>query len=188
MREALEQWIPKSEADVTGSLIGSPTSGLLIPKKGSSPRMRRLAGIAIAILAIAWPAYLLTSIERAVSGVRGANSPSADPAPSPTVPVDPSFQAALAQLEAAVAASGRSRDLDAPVAKIRSAAQIGDRLGVSEQLLVMRNKVQALLQEGEMRRAEAEPLLAGVFGVELQLGKVVPPVPLNPSPSPLNKP
>lgn len=184
MQEALERWVPKSETDSTGSLTGSPTSGLLIPKKGSSPRMRRLAGILIAILAIAWPAYLLMSIERAVPGATNTNSPSPASSPSPTVPVDPSFQSALAQLEAAVAVSSRSNDLESPVAKIRSAAQIGDRLGVSEQLLVIRDKVQSLLQEGDLRRAEAEPLLAAVFAVELQLGKVVPPVPLNPPPSP----
>jgi serine/threonine protein kinase len=186
MREALEQWVPKSEADATGSLTGSPTGGLLVPRKGSSPRMRRLAGILIAILAIAWPAYLLMSIQRAEPGATSTKAPTPAPSPSPTVPVDPAFQASLAQLEAAVAASGRSRDLEAPVAKIRSAAQIGDRLGVSEQLVVIRNKVESLLQEGDLQQAEAESLLAAVFGVELQLGKVVPPIPLNPSPSPLS--
>lgn len=185
MREDLEGWLPKSDLDATGSLIGSRTSGLVVGKKGTSPRRRRFAGIVIGILAIAWPVYILMSIQGAVPGEGSTSSPTPAPSPSPTVPVHPAFQAALAQLEASVSASSRADDLQPEVSKIRSAAQTGDRLGVSEQLLIMRNEVQTLLQEGDLRQPEAGTLLSAIFGVELELGRIVPPNQLDGSPAPL---
>jgi hypothetical protein len=101
------------------------------------------------------------------------------------VPVDPLFQAALAELEAAIAQTGTSEDLEPAAIKVRTAAETGDRLGVSEQLVFLRNQVQALRQTGELPEPSAERLLAAIFGVDLQLGKVIPPSPLSPiSPSP----
>ncbi len=187
MRQDLEEWIPDSEAGSTGSLIGSRTSGLLVRRRGTSPTFRRLAGTLIAVLAIAWPAYVLMSIQRAVPDEGSTSEPApAEQSPSPTVPVHPSFQAALAQLETAVAASPEPDGLQPELSKIRNAAQVGDRLGVSEQLLVMRDDVQALLQGNDLSEPEAQALLAAIFGVELELGKIVPPTPLNPSPEPLD--
>jgi hypothetical protein len=99
------------------------------------------------------------------------------------VAVDPAFQAALVELEKAVAETGDSENLEPAVTKIRMAAETGDRLGVSEQLVFMRNQVQALRGD-ELSEPLAERLLATIFGVDLQLGKVIPPVPLSPTPSP----
>jgi serine/threonine protein kinase len=186
MRHDLQEWIPRFEADATGSLIGSATSGLIVPRKGSSPGLRRFAGILIALLAIGWPAYLLMSIEGALPGQTSTSSPApTKAAPSPTVPVDPAFQAALAQLEAVVGVTGSSTDFQSELSRIRSGAQMGDRLTVSEQLLVMRNEIRELQQTEDLPEAEAQNLLAAVFGVELQLGKIVPPTPLNPTPAPI---
>lgn len=187
MRQDLEEWIPNSEAGSTGSFMGSRTSGLIVRRKGTSPTFRRLAGTLIAVLAIAWPVYVLMSIQRAVPGQGSTSGPApAAQSPSPTVPVHPLFQAALAQLEAAVAASPEPDGLEPALPKIRNAAQVGDRLGVSEQLLVMRDDVQVLLQENDLSKPEAEPLLGAIFAVELQLGRIVPPTPLNASPAPLD--
>jgi serine/threonine protein kinase len=184
MRQALEEWLPWSEAAETTSLR-SPTSGLLVGKKGSSPARRRAAGVFIAILAIAWPAYIMMNIGRnGPNGAMPSQSPSPSVQPSPTVAVDPLFQAALAELEAAIAQTGTAEDLGPAATKVREAAETGDRLGVSEQLVFMRNQVEALRQTGELPEPSGERLLAAIFGVDLQLGKVVPPTPLSPAPSP----
>jgi serine/threonine protein kinase len=184
MREAMEEWLPQSEAEDTASLMGSPTSGLIVGRKGSSPARRRAAGVFIGILAIAWPAYILLGIGKGTPNQAiPSESHSPSVVPSPTVPVDPAFQAALVELEKAVAETGDSEDLKPAVIKIRMAAETGDRLGVSEQLVFMRNQVQALRGD-ELPEPLAERLLATIFAVDLQLGKVIPPVPLSPTPSP----
>ena len=183
MRRELESWIPRSEIEETGALTGSPTYGLVVGKKGGSRALRRLAGGFILLLAVAWPAYVLLSIDRA-GPPKAEASPSPQANPSPTVPIDPLFEAALAQLEAVIVQTQTSQHLQPAAQKIRQAAQAGDRLGVSEQLAFLRNQVQSLRQENRIPQPAADILLAAVFGVDLQLGRVVPPSPPPVSPSP----
>jgi len=181
MRQALEAWVPRSEMESTGSIVGSETSGLRIGRKGRSRSGGRLAGAFILVLAIAWPAYVLISIERAVPE-RAEASPAAPVQEPPRVPVDPAFDLALVQLETAIVETGTAAELQEAAQKIRSAAEVGDRLAVSEQLAFLRNQIQSLRQEGQLPEESAGRLLAAVFGVDLELGKVIPASPAPPPP------
>lgn len=181
MRQSLENWIPDAESDDTGSLMGSSTRGILIGRKGFRGS-RVLAGIVIVFLAIAWPAYVLRGIDRSAPG--GASpSPTVPDTPPVVVPVAPPLQEALRQLQAAIAETGASGALGPLAQKLTGAVQAGDRLLASEQLRLLRDKVQLLSQQGALPVPAVDRLMAALFAVDLQIGTVIPPLPV-PSGSP----
>lgn len=173
MRQALEEWVPRAEVSETGAFTGTRTAGLLLGKKGGNRVLRRLAGVLILLLAVAWPAYVMFQINDPGPEQEIATEPPPAP-PPPVVPVDPVFELALVQLEAAIGETGTSEDLATAAGRIREAAQQGDRLAVSEQIAFLRNQIQSMRQQQTLPQPSADRLLAAVFGVDLQLGRVVP--------------
>jgi hypothetical protein len=73
--------------------------------------------------------------------------------------------------------TGTSEALSPSVQQLRSAAQTGDRLLISDQLRLLRDGVQLLGQQGTLPGPAVERLMGAIFGVDLQLGLVAPPSP-----------
>ncbi len=181
MAQALSAWIPASASETTQSLSpASSTQGFKIRKRGGSKRSRRLAGIMLGIIAVLWPIFVITRVNRA--GTEAVPTPPRQP-PQAAGSIAPPLAEAVGRLEAALAETGTSPELQPGVQAIKDAAQRGDRTMAGVRLAQLRAQLIALGQVRRLPEAALMKVLGALGEVEVQLSTITPlPPPAPPGP------
>jgi serine/threonine protein kinase len=181
MEADLQEWVPIFEADDTQAILDS-TNAFRVRRRGGSRFRRRLAGILIALLAIAWPVYVTRSSGRSTGSPEASQPPVTAPPAPPAVAVAPQLDQAVSQLDAILAQTGTTEQLSTFTRDLRAAAQAGDRLEASEQLRMLRERTRSMVDAGDLTEPNAGAIEAGAFQVDLHIGTIYPPPPAAPPP------
>ncbi|MDQ4148624.1 MAG: serine/threonine protein kinase [Actinomycetota bacterium] len=181
MARVLREWIPRAATEQTDSLpaVGS-TQGLKIKRKGTSKRRRRLVGVLLVLLAVGWPVFVVTRLDRSTT----ADAPASQPSPGPAAPLAPGLERALGELEGAASEAGIAEALQPGIDQTRSAARSGDSALASQHLSGVSNRVDELSREGRLQGSALDDVRRGLEAVRAELGPASPPNPPAPPPNP----
>jgi serine/threonine protein kinase len=175
MGQALRNWIPSVASESTQSIPpASSTQGFKVRSKGRSRVRRRLAGILLGIIAVAWPVFVITRISD--SGPDVSASPSPQP-PTPSGLIAPPLNDALGRLEGALVETGTAGALQPGVQALRAAAQAGDRTLASQHVAQLKARLTELGPQAALPGPDFQKVLAALGEVEVQLASITPSAP-----------